>query len=185
MENQNAKKLERITLGGGCFWCIEAVFLDVQGVINVESGYSNGLTEHPTYEAVCSGETGYAEVVRVEFDPQVIDLKTILGIFFTIHDPTSLNRQGNDEGTQYRSAIYTQSEEQLKAVQSIVSDLKNSGAYDKPIVTEIAPETNYVAAEAYHQRYFENHPNQGYCAFVVRPKVEKFRHVFPHLQAQS
>jgi len=170
---------ETITLGGGCFWCIEAVYLRVQGVTAVESGYCNGHSVRPTYEQVCSGRTGHAEVVRVTFDPVAITLREVLEIFFVVHDPTTLNRQGNDSGTQYRSGIYFETPQQEAVARGVVAEMAASGTYGKrPIVTEIAPLANYSRAEDYHQRYFENHPGQGYCAFVVAPKVEKFRKTF-------
>ena len=171
--------LDTITLGGGCFWCIEAVYLRVQGVTAVESGYSNGQTARPTYEQVCSGRTGHAEVVRVTFDTAQISLREVLEIFFVVHDPTTPNRQGNDSGTQYRSAIYFETPAQEKVAREVVAELAASGVHGKrPIVTEIAPLAGYSRAEDYHQRYFENNPGQGYCAFVVAPKVEKFRKTF-------
>ncbi|HEY1391733.1 MAG TPA: peptide-methionine (S)-S-oxide reductase MsrA [Methylibium sp.] len=170
---------ETITLGGGCFWCLEAVYLDVEGVTSVESGYSNGQALDPSYEDVCTGRTGHAEVVRVGFDPQRVSLRQLLEIFFVIHDPTTLNRQGNDVGTQYRSGIYTHSEAQAAVAREVIAELAASGVYGaQPVVTEVQPESNYWPAEDYHQRYFERHPNQGYCAFVVAPKLEKFRKTF-------
>ena len=169
---------ETITLAGGCFWCLEAVYDRVEGVLDVESGYSNGAVAHPTYEQVCSGRTGHAEVVKVEFDASRISLREILEIFFVIHDPTTLNRQGNDVGTQYRSGIYFHHPGQETVARGVIAHMAASGMYDRPIVTEIAPLQNYWPAEAYHQNYFENHPEQGYCAFVVAPKVEKFRKTF-------
>ena len=170
--------LESITLGGGCFWCIEAVYLRVQGVVAVESGYSNGQVARPTYEQVCTGRTGCAEVVRVTFDPAAISLREILEIFFVVHDPTTLNRQGNDSGTQYRSGIYFETPEQERVAREVVAEIGASGVVKKPVVTEIVPLAAYTSAEAYHQRYFENNPGAGYCAFVVAPKVEKFRKTF-------
>jgi peptide-methionine (S)-S-oxide reductase len=169
---------DTITLGGGCFWCLEAVYLLVEGVTAVESGYSNGAAKNPTYEQVCSGRTGHAEVVRVSFDPARIGLRELLEIFFVIHDPTTLNRQGNDSGTQYRSGIYFETPEQETVAREVLAELAASGAYRQRIVTELLPLSNYSRAEAYHQRYFENHPEQGYCSFVVAPKVEKFRRTF-------
>jgi peptide-methionine (S)-S-oxide reductase len=169
---------EVATLGGGCFWCLEAVYLDVDGVVGVESGYSNGHVAKPTYEQVCGGDTGHAEVVRVTFDPGRISYRDLLAIFFSIHDPTTLNRQGNDVGSQYRSGIYTQSPDQEKIAREVIDELVASGEVRSKVVTEIVPERDYYPAEAYHQRYFEQHPNQGYCAFVVAPKVAKFRKVF-------
>jgi len=161
-----------ITLGGGCFWCTEAVFLRVKGVRAVESGYTNGQVAQPNYEQVCSGNTGYAEVVRVRFDTSVISLEDLLQVFFTIHDPTTLNRQGADVGTQYRSGIYYTRPEQLGVIRQVLDDAQR--AHGGKVVTEVQPEQNYWPAEAYHQNYFANHPEQGYCAFVVAPKVDKF-----------
>jgi peptide-methionine (S)-S-oxide reductase len=167
---------ETITLGGGCFWCLEAVYELVDGVLAVESGYSNGHVVRPSYEQVCQGDTGHAEVVRVSFDPQRISLREILEIFFTIHDPTTRNRQGNDVGPQYRSGIYTHNEEQAAVAREVLAEVNE--ALGGRAVTELMPESNYARAEDYHQHYFANHPGQGYCAFVVAPKVEKFRKTF-------
>jgi peptide-methionine (S)-S-oxide reductase len=169
---------EIITLGGGCFWCLEAVFVRVRGVLDVESGYCNGHTIKPSYEQVCSGNTGHNEVVKLVLDPAQISLREILEIFFVIHDPTTLNAQGNDVGTQYRSGIYWHSPEQEAVAQAVIAELQAARTYSRPVVTEVLPVANYSAAEAYHQDYFANHPNQGYCAFVVGPKVEKFRKTF-------
>ncbi|HEY1395687.1 peptide-methionine (S)-S-oxide reductase MsrA [Roseateles sp.] len=168
-----------ITLGGGCFWCTEAVFLRVKGVLGVESGYTNGPLASPNYEQVCSGSTGHAEVVRVRFDTQVVSLEDLLQVFFTIHDPTTLNRQGADVGTQYRSGIYYTRPEQLGVIRQVVDEAQR--AHGGKVVTEIQPEENYWPAEAYHQDYFANHPEQGYCAFVVAPKVDKFAKKFKEL----
>ena len=176
---------QSITLAGGCFWCTEAVFLEVDGVLSVESGYSNGHTPHPTYEQVCTGATGHAEVVRVRFDPERVSLHELLEIFFVVHDPTTLNRQGNDQGTQYRSAIYAHDEAQLDVARTVIAELQASGVHSRPIVTELGMERDYSPAEAYHQRYFEQHPGQGYCAFVVAPKVDKFRKTFARLSRRS
>jgi peptide-methionine (S)-S-oxide reductase len=167
---------QTITLGGGCFWCIEAVFERVRGVLGVESGYCNGHVPDPSYEQVCSGRTGHAEVVRVRFDPAQVTLREILEIFFVVHDPTTLNRQGNDVGTQYRSGVYVHDAGQERVAREVVAEL--NAHHGGRVVTEIAPEANYSRAEDYHQRYFANHPEQGYCAFVVAPKVEKFLHTF-------
>lgn len=164
---------EIAVLGGGCFWCTEAVYLEVKGVTKVESGYTGGEQPNPTYEQVCSGTTGHAEVVRLEFDPDVIGYRDILEIFFTIHDPTTPNRQGNDVGTQYRSVIYYQSPEQEALARQVMAEMAH--VWDAPIVTEISPAQPYYKAEDYHQNYFAQHPLQGYCAFVVEPKVTKFR----------
>lgn len=169
---------ETIVLGGGCFWCTEAVFDRVQGVLDVESGYSNGETVKPSYEQVCTGRTGHAEVVKLVFDPAQIMLREILEIFFVVHDPTTPNRQGNDVGTQYRSGIYYGNETQKQVAEQVIREIEASKTYRSPVVTEVAPLANYSAAEAYHQDYFLNNPNQGYCAFVVGPKVEKFQKTF-------
>lgn len=181
LENVMANSAQTITLGAGCFWCTEAVFVRVRGVIDVESGYSNGLVERPSYEQVCSGQTGHNEVVKLVFDPAQISLKKILGIFFAIHDPTTLNRQGNDVGTQYRSAIYFETPEQEQVAKSLIADFTAEGLFVMPIVTEVLPLTNYWPAENYHQDYYENNPNQGYCSFVVGPKVAKLRKNFAEL----
>ena len=168
--------IETITLGGGCFWCIEAVYERVEGVVAVESGYCNGHVSSPTYEQVCTGQTGHAEVVRVSFDPARITLREVLEIFFVVHDPTTPDRQGNDIGPQYRSGIYWHTSDQQAVADEVIATLQQR--LDHRVVTEVAPERNYSAAEAYHQHYFANHPGQGYCAFVVAPKVEKFRKTF-------
>jgi peptide-methionine (S)-S-oxide reductase len=168
--------IETITLGGGCFWCTEAVFEQVDGVLAVESGYSNGHVPNPSYEQVCGGDTGHNEVVRVEFDDQRIGLREVLEIFFTIHDPTTLNRQGADVGTQYRSGIYLHSEAQREVAQAVLAEA--NAAHGGRVVTELRMLQNYSRAEDYHQRYFAKHPGQGYCAAVVAPKVEKFRKTF-------
>jgi len=170
--------IESITLGGGCFWCVEAVFELVKGVTKVESGYSNGKTSNPTYEDVCSGSTGYVEVLRVEFDTNVITLKDILHIFFATHNPTTLNQQGNDIGTQYRSGIYYENEQQNLIANQIIKEFSNQNIFDQPIVTEVKALEKYSPAESYHQNYFKNNPNQGYCSYVVAPKVAKFRKGF-------
>jgi peptide-methionine (S)-S-oxide reductase len=164
------------TLGGGCFWCLEAVYQELKGVQHVESGYTGGQVGNPTYEAVCGGTTGHAEVVRLTFDPQVVSYREILEIFFTIHDPTTLNRQGNDVGTQYRSVIYYHSPEQQATAKQVIAEMAN--VWDAPIVTELTPAETYYKAEDYHQNYFRQNPLQGYCAFVVAPKVAKFRQLF-------
>lgn len=166
------------TLAGGCFWCLEAVFDDLKGVLSVESGYSGGVTENPSYKAVCTGATGHAEVVRVEFDPQVLSFEDLLRVFFGIHDPTTLNRQGADVGTQYRSAIFYHTPEQKASAEKVISELTAAKLWPNPIVTEVSPLTNYYAAEDYHQEYFANNPQQPYCAAVVAPKVAKFRKQF-------
>ncbi len=168
--------IETITLGGGCFWCTEAVYELVDGVTAVESGYCNGHVPNPSYEQVCSGDTGHVEVVRVSFDAARIGLREVLEIFFHVHDPTTLNRQGNDVGTQYRSGIYTTGAEQDAVAREVRAEA--NAAHGGRVVTEIEALANYSKAEAYHQHYFANHPGQGYCAFVVAPKVEKFRKTF-------
>ena len=163
-------------LGGGCFWCLEAVYQQVRGVTRVESGYMGGHVDQPGYEEVCAGTTGHAEVVRLEFDPAVISYHDLLEVFFTIHDPTTLNRQGNDVGTQYRSVIFTQSPEQEAVARQVIAEMAN--VWDAPVVTEVTPAQTWYKAEDYHQDYFNQHPLQGYCAFVVAPKVAKFRSTF-------
>lgn len=170
--------IETITLGGGCFWCTEAVYEQVDGVVSVESGYTNGHVDRPTYEQVCGGDTGHAEVVRVRFDNERISLREILEIFFVVHDPTTLNRQGNDVGTQYRSGVYFHSPEQQAVAREVIAQVNEASG--GRVVTELVPEQNYSRAEDYHQHYFANHPGAGYCAFVVAPKVEKFRKTFRH-----
>lgn len=167
--------LEEATLAGGCFWCLDAVFSRLEGVAAVECGYSNGAHPQPTYERVCSGTTGHAEVVRLRFDPRVTSYRDVLGVFFSIHDPTTLNRQGADVGTQYRSGIYTHDEDQAREAAAFIAELERRGVFDGPIVTEVRPLDNYHRAEDYHQRYFEQHPHQGYCAAVIAPKVQAFR----------
>ncbi|KQZ31807.1 peptide-methionine (S)-S-oxide reductase MsrA [Duganella sp. Root1480D1] len=163
-------------LGGGCFWCTEAVYLEAKGVTKVESGYMGGAQPNPTYEQVCTGETGHAEVVRLEFDPSQISYRDLLVIFFTIHDPTTLNRQGNDVGTQYRSVIFYENPEQEATARQVIAEMAH--VWDAPIVTELAPAAPFYKAEDYHQNYFAQHPLQGYCAFVVAPKVAKFRKMY-------
>lgn len=169
---------EIAVFGSGCFWCSEAVFKEIRGVLSVEPGYSAGQIPNPTYEQVCSGKTGHAEVVRVEFDPTVISYQALLEVFFSIHDPTSLNRQGNDVGTQYRSIILTTTQEQYKIAQSTFLSLLESGAYPKPLVTQTEPLTTFFPAEEYHRDYFAKNPLQGYCMMVVKPKVDKFKKAF-------
>ena len=163
------------TLGGGCFWCLEAVFERVSGVTSVVSGYAGGHVPSPSYEAVCAGITGHAEVVQLDFDPAVISYRDLLEIFFTIHDPTTLNRQGHDSGTQYRSAIYTQDAEQAEVAMALISAFEADGVFPRPIVTEITPLDTFWPADAYHQQYFRRHPAQPYCAAVIAPKVASLR----------
>jgi len=169
-------RIEAVRLAGGCFWCVEAVFEQVRGVIDVQSGYSNGHVDGPSYEQVCTGETGHAEVVRVRFDPEVLPLADVLAIFFATHDPTTLNRQGNDVGTQYRSGIYWHDAAQKPVIERVLAEANE--ALGGRVVTEVMPVQNYSPAEGYHQHYFAQHPNQGYCTAVIGPKVEKFRKVF-------
>jgi peptide-methionine (S)-S-oxide reductase len=169
---------EVATLGGGCFWCLEAVYDQLKGVISVESGYMGGHVVNPTYNAVCTGETGHAEVVQVTFDPSQASFADLLGVFFTIHDPTTLNRQGADVGTQYRSAIFYHSPEQQQAAEAFIAEITAEKLYPSPIVTQVVPAEKFYIAEAYHQEYFANNPTAGYCQFVVAPKVAKFRKVF-------
>lgn len=164
---------ELATLGAGCFWCVEPIFKDLQGVLHVESGYIGGRTKDPTYKEVCSGLTGHAEVIQVTFDPTVISFQEILEVFFTVHDPTTLNRQGNDVGTQYRSAIFYHSQQQKDTAEAVKS--ASQEIWDDPIVTEITAADTYYKAEGYHQNYFNNNPNQGYCSIIIAPKVKKFR----------
>lgn len=167
------------TLGGGCFWCLEAVFLDIRGMNRVESGYAGGAGPNPTYEQVCTGTTGHAEVVQVEFDPQVITFRDLLEIFFEIHDPTTLNRQGADVGTQYRSAIFYHTPEQRAAAEKVIAELNAAGLWPAPIVTEVAPFTAFYPAETYHQEYYRRNPTQPYCRAIIAPKVDKFRKRYP------
>ena len=170
--------LQKATFGSGCFWCTEAVFEELNGVHSVVSGYAGGNVVNPSYEAVCSGKTGHAEVTQITYDPKVISFDELLEVFWKTHDPTTLNRQGNDIGTQYRSAIFYHDEEQKNLAEKYKAELDKSGAWDNPIVTEISPLKNYFPAEDYHQEYYANNPNQGYCAFVIAPKLEKFKKVF-------
>jgi peptide-methionine (S)-S-oxide reductase len=166
------------TLAGGCFWCLEAVYDDLAGVVSVESGYMGGHVEAPSYEAVCSGRTGHAEVVRITFDPRRITFRDLLEVFFVIHDPTTLNRQGNDIGTQYRSAIFYHSPEQRDAANALIAELTTAKAFPAPIVTEVTEAGPFYIAEPYHQEYYARNPGQGYCQFVVAPKLAKFRKHF-------
>ncbi len=172
------KNLETATLGAGCFWCVEAVFDDLKGVESVESGYSGGHTENPTYREVCSETTGHAEVVNVNFNSREISFKEVLQVFFSVHDPTTLNRQGNDVGSSYRSAIFYHDEKQKQAAEEVIKEVEAEGVYDDPIVTEVKPFDKFYIAENYHQEYFANNPSQPYCAAVVAPKVKKFRQKF-------
>jgi peptide-methionine (S)-S-oxide reductase len=166
------------TLAGGCFWCLEAVYLELRGVLKVESGYAGGRRPNPTYEQVCSGATGHAEVVQVTYDPEVISYRDLLDVFFTIHDPTTLNRQGNDSGTQYRSAIFFHDPKQEETARAAIAELKAEARWDDPIVTEVTPLDRFWPAEAYHQNYFARNQNNPYCAVTIAPKVAKARKKF-------
>ncbi|MET3028124.1 peptide-methionine (S)-S-oxide reductase MsrA [Flavobacterium sp. UW10123] len=177
--SQNKKaNLETITLGGGCYWCVEAVYENLDGVKSVVSGFSGGKVANPTYEEVCTGETGHAEVVQITYDKNVTDINEIFKVFFTVHDPTTLNRQGADVGTQYRSVIFYKNDEQKKAAQSIITELNKAKVYSSPIVTKVEPFKVFYKAEDYHQNYYSNNKNQPYCKMVIQPKIEKFEKVF-------
>ena len=169
---------EIATLGGGCFWCLEAVYQEMQGVTRVESGYMGGHLDNPSYRDVCTGRTGHIEVVQVTFDPEIASYRDILEVFFAIHDPTSRDRQGNDSGSQYRSAIFYHDERQRATAEELMRELEAEGAYSRPIVTELLPLATFYRAEGYHQNYFRDNPEQPYCAYVVSPKVQKFRQKF-------
>ncbi|MBS0171859.1 MAG: peptide-methionine (S)-S-oxide reductase MsrA [Nitrospira sp.] len=173
--------MEIATLAGGCFWCLEAVYDQVKGVQSVESGYIGGQVDLPTYEQVCGGRTGHAEAVRITFNPDAVSYRDLLNVLFVIHDPTTLNRQGNDIGTQYRSAIFYHSPEQQRDAQEAIAAVAEAGLYPHPIVTEVVPATRWFEAERYHQEYFARNPSEGYCAYVVGPKVAKFRQKFSSL----
>ena len=172
---------QTIVLGGGCFWCTEAVYVKVRGITDVESGYSNGQTQRPSYEQVCTGTTGHNEVVKLTYDTALISLRQILEIFFVVHDPTTLNRQGNDSGTQYRSGIYYTAPEQKQVADDLIREMSNDKLFGKPVVTEVLALANYSPAEEYHQDFFEKNPYQGYCVAVAAPKVAKFRKTFSDL----
>ncbi|MCF6241522.1 MAG: peptide-methionine (S)-S-oxide reductase MsrA [Bacteroidales bacterium] len=178
MNNQKSNNQEIAIFGAGCFWCVEAVFQDLKGVYKVESGYSGGTLKNPTYAEVCTGTTGHAEVTRIEFNPDEISFEFLLSVFFKTHDPTSLNKQGADQGTQYRSVIFYTSPKQKEIAERIIKQLNEEKAYPDPIVTEVSKFDKFYKAEDYHQDYFNNNPNQGYCRYVIQPKVEKFRKVF-------
>ena len=183
INDKNESHLERATLGGGCFWCLEAVYQQIQGVKAVISGYGGGVRPNPSYESVCTGVSGHAEIVDVYFDPERVSYRDLLEIFFVIHDPTTLNYQGNDRGTQYRSVIFTHSESQTKTAHEVVDELSASGIYSNPIITQIESAPTIYPAEDYHQDYFRQHPGQGYCMAVVAPKLAKFRAKFKSLIA--
>ncbi|MEZ5664549.1 MAG: peptide-methionine (S)-S-oxide reductase MsrA [Burkholderiaceae bacterium] len=173
--------VQTLVLGGGCFWCTEAVFKEVRGVLDVESGYSNGQAERPSYEAVCTGRTGCNEVVKLEYDPAQVSTRELLEIFFAVHDPTTLNRQGNDVGEQYRSGIYFTTDEQRATAQTLIGELTADNIFGRPVVTEVQALAHYWPAEDYHQDFFERNPHQGYCLAVAAPKVAKFRKTFLRL----
>ena len=175
MENNGSSRTEVATLGGGCFWCLEAVYQELRGVEKVESGYSGGDVPNPTYRQVCSETTGHAEVVQVTFDPDEVSYGDILEVYFTIHDPTTLNRQGADVGTQYRSVIFYHTEEQKRTAEEVISEIESEGIWNSPIVTEVVPLDEFYVAEDYHQNYFRNNGFQPYCQVIIAPKVAKFR----------
>ena len=176
---------ETAILAGGCFWCLEGVYQEMEGVRSVESGYTGGHVANPSYEQVCSGTTGHAEAVRIAFDPEITSYRRILEVFFAIHDPTTLNRQGNDAGTQYRSAIYYLDDRQREIAQELIRELTAEKVWSNPIVTELQPAATFYKAEDYHQNYFRSHPQQPYCAYVVAPKVRKFREKFARQMRQQ
>ncbi len=170
--------IERATLAGGCFWCLEAVFLEMKGVTAVNSGYAGGKRPNPTYAQVCTGVTGHAEVVQITFDPEIVSFRDLLDVFFTIHDPTTLNRQGGDSGTQYRSAVFYETPEQERLARATIADFETAKVWDDPIVTEVAPLDTFWPAEAYHENYFARNPQNPYCSVVIAPKVSKARKLF-------
>lgn len=172
------KNLEKATLGGGCFWCTEAVYLELKGVIDVKPGYSGGDVKNPSYKEVCTGTTGHAEVVQITFDPEVVSYSDILEVFFMTHDPTTLNRQGNDVGTQYRSVIFYHNEQQKVVAEKVIKLFRDEQVYDKQIVTEVAPFDTFYVAEDYHLNYYNRNKSQGYCQYIITPKLEKFRKIF-------
>lgn len=170
------------TLAGGCFWCVEAVYVEMIGVNKVVSGYMGGQVDNPTYKQICTGTTGHAEVIQVEFDPEIVSFEQILQVFFTVHDPTTLNRQGNDVGTQYRSAVFYHDDEQNDVAEKVIQEITAEGIWPNPIVTEVTEATTFYPAEAYHQDYYSRNQFQPYCMVVITPKVSKFRSKFSHLQ---
>lgn len=174
-------KLEKAVLGAGCFWCVEAIFQDIKGVEKVESGYSGGTAKNPTYKEVCTGTTGHAEVVQITFDPSVVTFEQLLTVFFHVHDPTTMNKQGADVGTQYRSAIFYMNDDQKKGAEKVKDEVTKSGLWDDPIITEVTQFSEYYPAEDYHQNYFNDNPNQSYCSYVIAPKVKKFYKEFGYL----
>lgn len=177
--------VETATLGGGCFWCLEAVFQDLEGVLEVTSGYAGGEVADPTYRQVCAGDTGHAEVVQVRFDPERLDFRDLLRVFFTVHDPTTLNRQGADVGPQYRSIVLYHDERQQRVAREVIEEIAREALYDGTVVTEVVPLNRFYRAEDYHQNYFRNNPTQGYCQAVIAPKVAKFRRRFSDRLRQS
>ena len=166
--------MEQATFGGGCFWCTEAVFQNLKGVSKVVSGYMGGHKENPSYDDICGGNTGHAEIIRIDYDPEQISFEDLLLVFFKTHDPTTLNRQGNDVGTQYRSVIFYENQEQKIAAEKMIDDLEKEMVFDKPIFTEVSPISKFYEAEDYHQNYYNNNPDKGYCAYVIQPKLAKF-----------
>ena len=176
---------EIATLAGGCFWCVEAVFVEMKGVIDVMPGYMGGHVKNPTYEQICTGQTGHAEVLQIEFDPTVVSYRQILQVFFTVHDPTTLNRQGNDVGTQYRSAIFYHSEEQKQEAENVMQEFEAEGIWPNPLVTEVSAAPEFYPAENYHKDYYAQNPYQPYCMIVISPKVAKFRSKFKELQRSA
>ena len=182
---QNEKKYEEATFGAGCFWCTEAIYEQINGIVDVEAGFSGGDVKNPSYREVVSGKTGHAEVARIKYDPDVISYGELLEVFWHTHNPTTLNRQGADIGTQYRSAIFYHSEEQKRVAEKSLEKTDNSDLWDDPIVTEISPLENYYTAENYHQNYYENNPNAGYCQVVIAPKIKKFKQDFSHLLKEA
>ena len=178
IQTANSSSIDTLTLGGGCFWCVEAVYEELDGVKKVESGFSGGTVKNPSYREVCTGTTGHAEVAQIIFDNSKTSIDEVLKVFFTVHDPTSLNRQGDDVGTQYRSVIFYRNENQRKIAKSIIDDLNNNHVYAKPIVTQLVPLTNFYKAEDYHQDYYNQHKSEPYCRLVIQPKLEKFEKTF-------
>ena len=178
IQTGNSSSIDTLTLGGGCFWCVEAVYEMLDGVIKVESGYSGGTVKNPSYREVCTGNTGHAEVVQITFDSSKISIDEILKVFFTVHDPTSLNKQGPDVGTQYRSVIFYRNDHQREIAKSIIDDLNNNNVYLKPVVTQLVPFTNFYKAEDYHQDYYNQNKEAPYCRLVIQPKLEKFEKLF-------
>ncbi len=170
--------MEQATFGGGCFWCTEAVFQNLRGVTKVVSGYMGGHTENPTYKEICNGNTGHAEIIQIEYNEQEISFEDLLLVFFKTHDPTTLNRQGNDAGTQYRSVVFYETQEQKTAAEGMIDKLEKEMVFNRPIVTEISPISKFYSAEDYHQNYYNNNPDQGYCAYVIQPKLAKFTKEF-------